>query len=57
MRKKYGLYLKPVSYPDIALSGEVEAPTEEADVDGVMAEIKAVLAEEQARKERLQEQD
>ena len=39
--------------PDMPLSGEFELDTHEADVDSVMEEIKAVLAEEAALQERL----
>ena len=35
--------------PDAELSGQVDEPTESADVDAVVAEIKAALAEEMAR--------
>lgn len=37
--------------PDADLSGQVEEPTESADVDAVVAEIKAAFAEEMARQE------
>jgi len=37
--------------PDAELSGQVEEPTESADVDAVVAEIKAALEEEMARQE------
>ena len=40
-------------HPDMPLSGEFELDTHEADVDSVMEEIKAVLAEEAALQERL----
>lgn len=39
--------------PNTALSGEFEAPTDSANVDSVMEEIRAVWAEEQERQERL----
>jgi RIO kinase 1 len=42
---------------DTELTGHFEDSDEEADVDSVMAEIKAVLAEEQARQERLRADD
>jgi len=41
--------------PDTELTGYFEENTEEADVDGVMLEIKAILAEEQERQQRLLE--
>ena len=44
-------------HPDIELTGDFELDTHEADVDAVMLEIKAALAEEEARKERLSEED
>ena len=46
--------------PDATLSGQVEEPTESADVDAVVAEIKAAFAEEMARQEyqrELKQQD
>ena len=39
--------------PEIALTGIAEEDTHIADVDSVMTEIKAILAEEQERKDRL----
>ena len=42
---------------DTPLTGLFEEPEAAADVDSVMAEIKAVLAEEQARQERLRENE
>ncbi|MBL1320951.1 MAG: serine protein kinase RIO, partial [Methylophaga sp.] len=42
--------------PDTELTGYFEEDTEEADVDGVMLEIKAILAEEQERQQRLLEE-
>lgn len=44
-------------HPDIELSGDFELDTHTADVDSVMLEIKAALAEEEARNERLREDD
>lgn len=41
--------------PDIELSGEFEDSAELADVDGVLEEIKAAFAEEEARKERIRD--
>ena len=43
--------------PDTELTGDFEENTEAADVDGVMLEIKAILDEERARKERMLEED
>ncbi|MDQ2076550.1 PA4780 family RIO1-like protein kinase [Marinimicrobium sp. ABcell2] len=42
---------------DTALTGEFEDPEQEADVDSVMAEIKAALEEEQERQERMRADD
>ena len=42
---------------DSIISGEFEDPTDEADVDAVLAEIKAIMAEEEERKERLRESE
>jgi len=41
--------------PDIQLTGEFDEPTELADVDSVLEEIKAAFAEEQERQERIRE--
>ena len=41
--------------PDTKLSGQFQASTEAADVDAVMLDIKAVLAEEAQRQERLRD--
>jgi len=43
--------------PDTQLTGCFEEDTQAADVDGVMLEIKSVLAEEQARQARLNEEE
>ena len=43
--------------PDTELSGDAEEDTHEADVDDVLAEIKAAFEEEEARKQRLKEAD
>jgi RIO kinase 1 len=40
--------------PETPLSGFFDGPTEDADVDSVLDEIKAVLAEEQEERERLE---
>lgn len=42
-------------HPDSELTGYFEEETQAADVDGVMLEIKSILAEEQDRQERLRE--
>ncbi len=42
--------------PETALSGLFQDPSESADVDAVLEEIKAVMQEEQERQERLSEQ-
>ncbi len=42
-------------HPEIELSGLFDEPTEDADVDAVLLEIKAAFAEEQERLERLRE--
>ncbi|MDG1664022.1 MAG: YrbL family protein [Pseudomonadales bacterium] len=39
--------------PEIALTGQFEASGQSADVDAVLEEIKAAMAEEQARQERI----
>jgi RIO kinase 1 len=44
-------------HPDIELTGYFEEPTELADVDSVLHEIKAILAEEMAKQERLRQGD
>jgi RIO kinase 1 len=44
-------------HPDTELTGQFEESTEAADVDGVMNEIKSILAEEEKRKQRLREAD
>lgn len=44
-------------HPDIALTGEFEENLEAPDVDAVLDDIKAVLAEEEARQERLRQAD
>ncbi len=51
----WALYEDGNLHPEIELSGYFEEDTEAADVDSVLLEIKAVLAEEEARKERLRE--
>jgi RIO kinase 1 len=51
------LYEEGSLHPDIQLTGGFEASTEQADVDSVMLEIKAVMAEEEKRLERAREAD
>jgi RIO kinase 1 len=43
--------------PETELTGYFEENTQTADVDGVMLEIKAILAEEEERQQRLHEED
>jgi len=43
--------------PDVQLTGEFDEPTELADVDSVLEEIKAAFAEEEERLERIREAD
>ena len=51
------LYEEGSLHPDTQLTGGFEASTEQADVDSVMLEIKAVMAEEEKRLERAREAD
>jgi RIO kinase 1 len=51
----WALYEDGLLEPDTALTGEFEESNQAADVDAVLAEIKAVIAEEQERLERLRE--
>lgn len=51
----WALYEDGALHPDTDLSGSYELPTDSADVDAVLAEIKAVMEEEQERIERLRE--
>ena len=53
----WSLYEAGDLHPDRQLSGEFEVDTHTADVDAVMLEIKAALAEEESRKERLADAD
>ena len=53
----WSLYEKGELHPDVKLTGEFELDTHSADVDAVMLEIKAALAEEESRKARLREAD
>ncbi len=49
----WGLYEDGELHPESTLTGYFEESTEAADVDGVIEEIKSILAEEEARKQRL----
>lgn len=51
----WALYEDGKLRPDSALTGHFEESTQAADVDAVLEEIKAVLAEEQLRQERLRD--
>lgn len=51
------LYSDGLLKPDTELTGEFEDPTESADVDSVMQEIKAAMAEEEERLARISESD
>jgi RIO kinase 1 len=51
----WALYEEGELHPETKLTGIFEESSEEADVDAVMLEIKAVLAEERERQERAQE--
>jgi RIO kinase 1 len=51
----WGLYEDGDLHPDTVLTGHFDEPTEAADVDSVMEEIKSILAEEEARKQRMAE--
>lgn len=53
----WALYEDGELTPETQLTGEYEDDNHDADVDGVMKEIKAVFAEEQARLERLKENE
>lgn len=51
----WSLFEEGELHPDYPLTGEYENPDIEADVDSVLEEIKAALAEEEARLERIRE--
>jgi RIO kinase 1 len=53
----WSLYEKGELLPDHILTGQHEMDTHAADVDAVMLEIKAALAEEESRRERLRNAD
>jgi RIO kinase 1 len=48
-------YEEGTLHPDIELSGNAEEDTHAADVDSIMLEIKAAMAEEQERQERMRD--
>ncbi|NRA19435.1 MAG: serine protein kinase RIO [Oceanospirillaceae bacterium] len=54
-QEMWELYENGQLQPDTLLTGKFKQPTKTADVDSVMDEIKAIMAEEQARQERLKE--
>ncbi len=54
-KEMWALYEDGELHPDTKLTGIFEENEEEADVDAVMEEIKAVLAEERERQERVNE--
>jgi len=54
-QEMWALYEDGELHPDFPLTGQFELDTHEADVDAVMLEIKAALAEEESRQERLRE--
>ncbi len=56
-KEMWALYEDGDLTPDTALTGLFEESTESADVDSVMDEIRAVLAEERKRKEREENAD
>ncbi len=56
-QEMWALYQEGDLHQHTPLSGEAEEDTHSADVDSVMAEIKAVIAEEEARQSRLKEAD
>jgi RIO kinase 1 len=51
----WALYEDGLLHPDHELTGEFAESDEAADVDGVMAEIKAALAEQEERQQRLRD--
>lgn len=53
-QEMWALFEEGALHPDQALTGHFELDTHTADTDAVMQEIKAVLAEEERRRERLQ---
>ena len=53
----WGLYQGGALHPDVVLTGHVALDETPADVAGVLAEVEAVKAEEEARRRRLEEVD
>lgn len=53
----WALYEEGELHPDLKLTGHFEMDTHAADVDSVMLEIKAAMAEEESRKARLRAAD
>jgi RIO kinase 1 len=51
----WALYENGELTPDTVLTGQYDEDTHDADVDGVMHEIKSILADEERRQERLRE--
>lgn len=51
----WALYEEGQLHPDLKLTGHFEVDTHAADVDSVMQEIKAALADEESRKQRLRD--
>jgi RIO kinase 1 len=56
-REMWALYEDGALHPDTELTGEFADDEHIADVDGVLDEIKAILAEEAARQERLRDDE
>jgi RIO kinase 1 len=53
----WALYEEGALHPDLKLTGHFEIDSHTADVDSVLLEIKAALAEEENRKQRLRDAD
>jgi RIO kinase 1 len=53
----WALYEEGALHPDLKLTGHFEIDSHTADVDSVLLEIKAALAEEEKRKQRLRDAD
>ncbi len=51
----WALYEEGALHPDVKLTGHFEMDSHTADVDSVLLEIKAALAEEESRKQRLRD--
>jgi len=56
-KEMWALFEEGELNPDVKLTGHFDEPTEAADVDSVVDEIKAAWAEEQARLERIRDAD